>query len=289
MPSEASYSLKSRRAVAIWSADVAGTMSKLTSGRSPRLTSGSSRQIKRPRRSGLIRIAREQARIGVGAETGPIGHADRTADRANRVGHERGDERSTRELDVRHAGCRGPQMQARREPGPVIERVRDQGHVGRGGENRDLLRLQEPRYLRHARLHDVGGAVGDQVAEPEHGRIVLARGDRNAQRRAHAREPSVVLWRPDGLLEPAELEALEPPADPDRLLDRPGAVRVEHQIDVVAGDLARHRDGLDVDLMQLDRGVAVPQRARDRLPDLARRVVAQEAGVDAEPRLAKTA
>src|SRR5262250_2112816 len=143
MPSEASYSLKSRRAVAIWSADVAGTMSKLAS----KLTSGTSRQIERPRGGGLIRIAREQARIGVGAEAGPIGHADGAAGRAQRLGDERGHERGARDLDVRHTRWRRRQVQARREPGPVVERVRDQSHVGRGGENRDLLHLEEPAYL----------------------------------------------------------------------------------------------------------------------------------------------
>src|SRR5215475_12206225 len=141
MPSEASYSWKSCRAVAIWSADVAGTMSKLTSA--------SSRQIERPRRGGLIRIAREQARIGIRAEPGPIGHADGAAGRADRLGDERGDERSARKLDVRHARRRGGQMQVRCESGLVVERVRDQGHVGGGGEDRDLLHLEEFVYLRH--------------------------------------------------------------------------------------------------------------------------------------------
>src|SRR5215467_4805581 len=109
MPREASYSLKSCRAAAIWSADVAGMMSKLTSASSRRQAHVGSRQIERPRCGGLIRIAREQARIGIRAEPGPIGHADGAAGRADRLGDERGDERSARKLDVRHARRRGGQ------------------------------------------------------------------------------------------------------------------------------------------------------------------------------------
>src|SRR5207249_9545285 len=55
------------------------------------------------------------------------------------------------------------------------------------------------------------------------------------------------------------------------------------------GNLARYSNRLNVGLMELDRAVAGRQGARDRLSDLARRVVAQETRVNAQPRLAEAA
>src|SRR5207245_11517317 len=124
---------------------------------------------------------------------------------------------------------------------------------------------------------------------PEHGGVVLAGGDRNSQSGPHTRQAGGGVGWPAGLLEPAQLETLEAAAHADRLLDGPGAVRVEHQLDAVPGHFARDGDRLDVDLMELHRAVAEGDRGRHRLADLARRVVAEQARVHAQPRLAEAA
>src|SRR4030095_15543285 len=91
----------------------------------------------------------------------------------------------------------------------------------------------------------------DQLLEPEHGRAVLAGGDRDRERRPDAGQPRVVFRWPHGLLQPSEVESLEPPADANGVLDRPGAVRVEHELDAVTDRLPRGGDRLDVGLMEL--------------------------------------
>src|SRR5207302_2134825 len=122
----------------------------------------------------------------------------------------------------------------------------------------------------------------DGRPDPEGRRPALAARHRDADRGADAGKSVVVFGGPDGLLEPAEVEALERSADTDRLLDGPRAVRVEHQLDPVAGDLPRPGDGLDVDLVEFDRGVAEADRRRHGLPDVGRRLVPEEARVDAQ-------
>ena len=129
--------------------------------------------------------------------------------------------------------------------------------------------------------------MGDQVAKPEHGRVVLAGGDRNREGRANAGEPGVVLGRPHGLLEPPQLKSLELAAHADRVFHGPRAVGVEHQLHTPAGDFPSARHRLDVDLMKLDRRVAEHERGRHGLADLGRCLVAQQARVHAGPRLAE--
>src|SRR5204862_6611600 len=145
----------------------------------------------------------------------------------------------------------------------------------------DLLLLEDPAHLRHARLDDVGRARIEDGPERDRGRLVLAARDRRAERRAHARETIIVLGRPHRLLEPAQLVALELAARATRGPHAPRAVGVEHQLDAVAGHLARVGHRPDVGLVELYGGEAEDERRRDGLAHLGGRLVAEEARVDA--------
>jgi hypothetical protein len=132
--------------------------------------------------------------------------------------------------------------------------------------DRDLLHLEEPADLRHARLHDVRCAVRDELSEPEHGRVVLAGRDRDAQRGPHAREARVVFRRPDG--SSSHRRSKRSSRRPIRIASSTDQGQFVSSMSSTSSpaDLARHGDRLDVGLMELDRVVAERERARDRLP-----------------------
>ncbi len=147
------------------------------------------------------------------------------------------------------------QRRGQRDAGAPDMRVDAQpegvGHVG------DLLGLGDAAGGAGIGLHDVDRAALDQPAKAEPGELGLAAGDRHGENPLDLAIAGKVFRR-HRLLEPGDVEILDPPAEPDRRGGVVGVIGIDHDADAVA-DRAAHRPAqrhvlLDAEAqLQLDR------------------------------------
>src|SRR5262249_60975927 len=89
---------------------------------------------------------------------------------------------------------------------------------------------------------------------------ILAARDGDAGFAANASHSIVIVDRINRLLEPGEIVLLELARHGDGLVRRPGAVGIDHKRDIRSGSSSARGHRLDQMFMQLDGGVAFPDR-----------------------------
>jgi hypothetical protein len=112
--------------------------------------------------------------------------------------------------------------------------MRRHGEVVRFRQSMDLPRFRNTANLRGTGLREAHGILGQQRFEFAHCPDVLARRDCHAALPLELRQRRKVLWRPDRLFEPEEVELSHPLRHELRLPRRPRAIRIDHQLDVVS-------------------------------------------------------
>ena len=123
--------------------------------------------------------------------------------------------------------------------------MRCDGQIKSLGEVRDFHEDGDTAAIGYVRLREADATRRNEGLELVKRAQVLARGDRYAAMRDHARMTGDVV-RNDRLLEPHEAIRLEGARPANGFIGRPGHVRVRHEREVVAEIAAQSLDALDI-------------------------------------------
>src|SRR5258705_6758135 len=144
-------------------------------------------------------------------------------------------------------------MNRRQQARAVVKGVRHHWDVVDGGERKDFAQFADASHLGRARLNKVHCPGGQQALEIHQRVNVLAGRDRNAARLPQLRETVKILWRPERLLQPFQVNPFEFFRYLARLVQRPGTIDVEGQFDVGTGFLAGGANGRKLYLRKFKR------------------------------------
>jgi len=209
----------------------------------PDAGSGSVTRIRLGSRAGP-RCSGPRSPSRAGSRTGSVGQVEPAVPQERGQVAERPEERVALLVEALHVRVVGHRcQQVRRHLGLLVMAQLDAVRRTYAGGLAPDGRAACPRGVE---VGDVDGPVRDQVAQPVEGHLALAGGDRDARLEPHVAHPATVIGPATGLLEPAQVEVRDEPAELDRLGSLIPLVGVDHDGEVRASGFSRHAHALRV-------------------------------------------
>jgi len=176
------------------------------------------------------------------------------------------------------------QLQRREKARPKVGRMRSQPEAELVGQRGHPQIFGDAADLGDGRLGVTDGACGHHLPELMRRAGVFSRSDIEPAVLAHLGQRREILWRPDRLFQKHRpgFPAFMGKCGRGRAIHR--AVQIDHQRDISADRLPRGKNRRRGRLVQLDRGVAPPQRGLAFARDRFRRADPEQARIGRNPR-----